>query len=206
MPFTRVKSNSPSQSIRWHPRSFKSPASAPSESKVTVAFTTGAGALASSPPTSSILIDLNVPPSITPSDAEPKTLPSMERPGQQERKVSFNPEAIAFSPTAIAAKEAEDGTQTTGSAERLSTRAFEKSAVPRRTSSESRGGEHADAQPEDSPLGAIKKTRVAEANESSTTSGPDRLQLQDLLDNGIPMGLVENQGGKYSINCSLIQH
>lgn len=125
--------------------------------------------------------------------------PTMERPDQVERKVSFNPEAAAFSPITTAAEQAENITQGAGSAECHSS-GFGMSAVPHGMSLESPGQRSVSNKPEDSPLASIKKTRTVETGEASA-SDPDRLQLQDLLDKGIPMeALMRSLEGENLIN------
>jgi hypothetical protein len=55
----------------------------------------------------------------------------MERPDQVERKISFNPEAAAFSPIVTAAQQAEESDTAIGTAERGNS-PFKLLAIPRR--------------------------------------------------------------------------
>lgn len=123
----------------------------------------------------------------------------MERSDQADRKVSFNPEAAAFSPITTAAEQAENVTQGPGSAERGSS-GFGMAAVPHGGSFEAPGHQDITNYPQDSPFGSKGKMCAAEVGESSA-SGQDRLQLQDFLDKGIPLGsLMSSLQGEYFIN------
>jgi hypothetical protein len=136
------------------------------------------------------------PPSTTVDSPELNSVDNMESPNRVERKVSFNPEAAAFSPTTMAVKQAEDLAASTGTAEHRSP-GFGGSATPRRNYVESslRHVTYQDA--EDSPFGSQAKGKRPVRHGQASSSSPAPLQLQDLLDKGIPLeALMRTLGGE----------
>jgi len=118
----------------------------------------------------------------------------MERPDQAERKVSFNPEAATFSPTTIAAKQAEETSTATGSAERGSS-GLRASRLPGRMLNDSCPWNPANQNTEYSPKRTSKKKR--QSNLESPISASGALYLEDLMAKGIPKeALMRTLGGE----------
>lgn len=142
-------------------------------------------------PTESILIKASFDPFGAFANLNSTYSPIMERRDQGDRKVSFNPEAAAFSPITTAAEQAEDDA-------RAECR-FAKSAVPHGMSLEVPGQQCLGNTPADSPLETFKKLRIAASGEASDID-PDRLQLQNLVDKGLPAeALMRSLGGRVSL-------
>lgn len=116
----------------------------------------------------------------------------MERPDQVERKISFNPEAAAFSPTTNAMNQAEGVATATRSAARESS-SLRISAVPRGMSMLLLFQTLTDYDAEDIFQAIKNRSKALLSQQSDSTSAP--LQLQDLVAESVPENIMTSPFG-----------
>jgi hypothetical protein len=115
----------------------------------------------------------------------------MEFQDQAERKSSFNPEAVAFSPTA-----AEQAARSAAAARTIDPIPLQArvSVLPRRKYDGPHGGNFVEKKTEDSPL-RPRDMRRARAHIRASGLAPVPMRLEEFLSRGQPLDLVAQTPG-----------
>lgn len=124
----------------------------------------------------------------------------MDCPGPTERKMSFNPEAIAFSPTAATTSQVLSGSATHAELSRLINTVSQASEVPRCKSFTSQKQLATNYNVVGSPFRPSKSLRPDYIEEPSSSHTP--ASLHELVSSSLPVvGQPQNFGSKLKIVC-----